>query len=194
MTAAVAAPAAVLTPEELFDANQRLVEWAANKLLASSLAGDDRDDVVQDGLMGLWHACQRFDAGRGWQFSTYGYRCVTGYMFHGHRLRVGKNERRGRWVDIVSFDATIGDGGATFADVLADDEPAFDDQVNAAIMCGAAFDALPAEKDRVLLATLAFERGSFGGTAARIGMSRQGALLRRDKALRRVRSALGVAS
>jgi RNA polymerase sigma factor (sigma-70 family) len=47
--------------------------------------GIERDDLVQWALAGLWHACQRFDAGRGLKFSTYASRCIHGYQLSGLR-------------------------------------------------------------------------------------------------------------
>ncbi len=42
-------------------------------------------DLISEGTLGLIHALERFDASKGFQFSTYACRCISGYMFRGHR-------------------------------------------------------------------------------------------------------------
>ena len=56
-----------LTPEELFDNNYRLAEWAASKFAWK----EDFEDVAQLAAIGLFKAARKFDQSRGIQFSTY---------------------------------------------------------------------------------------------------------------------------
>lgn len=81
-----------MTPEELFEANQALAHHVARgfrKILVDA-ARVDHEDLIQWGLMGLWHAAQRFDASRGLQFSTYACNCIRGYILSGsNRYRYG---------------------------------------------------------------------------------------------------------
>lgn len=39
-----------------------------------------KDDLLQCGRLGLWKACQRFDATKGYKFSTYAVRAITNEM------------------------------------------------------------------------------------------------------------------
>lgn len=40
----------------------------------------DHEDLVQEGMFGLAHACERFDPSRGLKFSSYAWRCIMGFM------------------------------------------------------------------------------------------------------------------
>jgi RNA polymerase sporulation-specific sigma factor len=48
-------------------------------------ATTDFEDLISDGVLGLIHALDRFEPDRGLKFSSYAYRCISGYMFRGHR-------------------------------------------------------------------------------------------------------------
>jgi RNA polymerase sporulation-specific sigma factor len=48
-------------------------------------ATTDFEDLVSDGVEGLIYALSRFDPERGFRFSSYAYRCISGYMLRGHR-------------------------------------------------------------------------------------------------------------
>jgi RNA polymerase sigma factor (sigma-70 family) len=48
---------------------------------------NDHDDMVQDGLLGLLHACRRYRADRGCTFATYAWPCIHGYITVGIRRR-----------------------------------------------------------------------------------------------------------
>jgi len=52
-----------------FDENVGLVYYVFNKFYQRYR--NIEDDLVQEGLMGLWKACQTFDSLRGTEFSTY---------------------------------------------------------------------------------------------------------------------------
>lgn len=53
----------------MFEGNVGLVGDVVKRL--GLLGRPDADDLMQLGRMGLWHAAQRFDESRGYQFSTY---------------------------------------------------------------------------------------------------------------------------
>lgn len=57
-----------LSPESLFEANQALMFWMANRFIWKEYL--DRDDIIQEARIGLWQASLEFDAGKGWTFST----------------------------------------------------------------------------------------------------------------------------
>ncbi len=52
-----------------FDENVGLVYYVFNKFYQNYR--NIEDDLIQEGLMGLWKACQTFDSLRGTEFSTY---------------------------------------------------------------------------------------------------------------------------
>lgn len=65
---------------DLFEQHQPLAHHIARRFVKlARIVGLEPADIVQAALMGLWHACQRFDSGRGFKFSTYGHRCIDGY-------------------------------------------------------------------------------------------------------------------
>lgn len=45
----------------------------------------DFEDLISDGVLGLIHALDRFDPDKGFKFSPYACRCISGYMLRGHR-------------------------------------------------------------------------------------------------------------
>jgi RNA polymerase primary sigma factor len=61
---------AEIARRHFIEANVRLVQSIANKF--SVPMHIDRDDIVQDGMIGLDKAVERFDWRRGYKFSTYG--------------------------------------------------------------------------------------------------------------------------
>jgi RNA polymerase sigma factor (sigma-70 family) len=42
-------------------------------------------DLISEGILGLIHALDRFDESKGFKFSSYAGRCISGYMLRGHR-------------------------------------------------------------------------------------------------------------
>ncbi|MBQ7263247.1 MAG: sigma-70 family RNA polymerase sigma factor [Synergistaceae bacterium] len=69
----------VVAREELIVAYRPLVFWIAGKIhVASSL----RQDLIQEGMLALIHAVDRFDPGRDIRFSTYAYHRVRGQMIN----------------------------------------------------------------------------------------------------------------
>jgi RNA polymerase sigma factor (sigma-70 family) len=62
-------------PWQLVEQNQGLVWWMAKKMYPlyrqRGLSLLELDDFVQEGLLGLWRAAEKFDPAAGFQFSTY---------------------------------------------------------------------------------------------------------------------------
>jgi RNA polymerase sigma factor (sigma-70 family) len=42
-------------------------------------------DLISEGVLGLIHSLDRFDKSKGFRFSSYAVRCISGYMLQGHR-------------------------------------------------------------------------------------------------------------
>jgi RNA polymerase primary sigma factor len=129
------------------EANVRLVQSIANKF--SLPAHLDRDDIVQDGMIGLEKAVEKFDWRRGYKFSTYATWWIrqsiqrgleasaTTIRIPGHRTRelrtaVAQTTTSGGRLDeelakidmlsqLESMDRPIGDGPDTLGSMVACD-------------------------------------------------------------------------
>lgn len=69
-----------MTPNELFTANQRLVYHCYQTQIRNHCLPGITDDVLQEGFLGLWQACMRFDASKGFQFTTFAVPYIVGMM------------------------------------------------------------------------------------------------------------------
>jgi RNA polymerase primary sigma factor len=129
------------------EANVRLVQSIANRF--SVPAHLDRDDIVQDGMIGLEKAVEKFDWRRGYKFSTYATWWIrqsiqrgleasaTTIRIPGHRTRelrtaVAASTTSGGRLDdelamidmlsqLESMDRPIGDGPDTLGSLVASD-------------------------------------------------------------------------
>lgn len=72
------------------------------------------DDLIQEGMIGLWKACQSFDESRGVAFSAYAFVCIRNEMGCYLRKELYRSSKS------VSIDAVIDEerGPATYADML----------------------------------------------------------------------------
>lgn len=68
-----------MTPKGLFDDNQRFVYFIINKNFSFTRNKEYYDDIVQQGMLGLWLACSNFDPSKG-KFLTYASGYVNGYI------------------------------------------------------------------------------------------------------------------
>ena len=68
-----------MTPEELFNKNQKLVGWCFKKYIGEYTASD-YEDVMQEGMLGLWEATRRYDESKETTFATFAVPYVFGYM------------------------------------------------------------------------------------------------------------------
>ena len=101
-----------------FDANVNLVYYVFNKDFASHR--DKEEDLVQEGMIGLWKACQTFDPARKNSFATYATVCIKNQM----AMYIRKETKRVN--QTVSLDAFINkEGKDTYIDILAapEDKP-----------------------------------------------------------------------
>mgnify|MGYP001576284976 CR=1 FL=1 len=69
-----------ITPNDRVAATLPFVEALARRMAASMPHSIDMGDLVQDGVMGLIDAAQRFDESRGFKFETFAERRVRGAM------------------------------------------------------------------------------------------------------------------
>ena len=75
-----------------FDSNVCLVYKVYNRKFSGF--GYLCEDLIQEGMLGLWNACQAFDESRGVAFSTYATKCITRAMvdFIRKEMRHKKNQ------------------------------------------------------------------------------------------------------
>jgi RNA polymerase sigma factor FliA len=73
-------PAAMTGPQDRVIGNLAFVESVARRVAASMPHTIDLGDLVQDGMLGLIDAANRFDEGRGIKFETFAERRVRGAM------------------------------------------------------------------------------------------------------------------
>lgn len=69
-----------MTPNELFNANQKLVYYCYHKYIKKQCPPSIYDDIIQEGFLGLWQASVRFDETLGFQFSTFAASNIVGRM------------------------------------------------------------------------------------------------------------------
>lgn len=101
------------TAEELLQENTRLVNFVMRRQFPS-LARDQ--DIAQEGFIGLWKACLKYDGREGVKFSTFAIPCIRNAILM--ELR-----RRRRIPGAVSLDAPLGgcdDDTFSLSDTLAD--------------------------------------------------------------------------
>ncbi len=60
-------------------------------------------DLVSEGVLGLINALDRFDESKGFKFSSYAVRCISGYMLRGHRsLHMEQWKAKASWYEVPS--------------------------------------------------------------------------------------------
>ena len=98
-----------------FDENVGLVYYVFNKYF--HMYRNMEDDLLQEGLMGLWKACQTFDPLKGTEFSTYAVKVIKNAM----GMYVRKETRRPKE---YSLDRLLekGESGVTYLDLVSYDE------------------------------------------------------------------------
>lgn len=69
-----------MTPNELFNANQKLVYHCFHTYIRNQCPPSIYNDIIQEGFLGLWQASIRFDETRGFQFSTFAVSNIVGRM------------------------------------------------------------------------------------------------------------------
>jgi RNA polymerase sigma-B factor len=86
-----------------------------------------REDIEQEGMLGLVLAAHRFDPSRGLKFSTFAHWYIIGLIKHFVRdsVPIVRGPRRGPAPKVYSFeDTAVGaDGHAQFSDILGSADP-----------------------------------------------------------------------
>lgn len=73
------------TEQDVTD-NMGLVFMIAKKMRNLERTGImEFQDLISEGILGLIHALDRFDESKGFKFSSYACRCISGYILRGHR-------------------------------------------------------------------------------------------------------------
>ena len=115
-----------MTPQELFEANQKLVYWCFHKLRCPESM---KEDMLQAGFLYLWKACLAFDPKLGNQFTTYAVPYVLGgmkriYRDNMHTVKIPRSmwdANQAGQVSQLSLDQPIdeaSDNSATLGDLL----------------------------------------------------------------------------
>ena len=97
----------------------RYRSFAAVKARSYFLIGADRDDVVQEGLIGLYKAVRDFDPSHDTSFRGFAELCVTRQILTA--IKTATRQKHGPLNDYVSFSRTAAsedDGERVFAEVL----------------------------------------------------------------------------
>jgi RNA polymerase sigma factor (sigma-70 family) len=138
--------------EALFAENQGLVRWIVRQKRFGDLFRQHRmdvDDALQVASMGLWHACQRFDASRGIKLSSYAVHCARGFLLTALKLqRFGVANPVDGGIDLTRFQLV---GERRDLDRAAGDET-LDDAVRAEQVAAvrAAVASLPGRLARIM--------------------------------------------
>lgn len=96
---------------KLFEDNQGLVFHVWKKIkekTPKAIVRNNEDDIIQEGLVGLWLAAERFDETRGTQFATYATPYIGGYIKKYIADETGMRKRTEQ-PTIVSLDVPSGD-------------------------------------------------------------------------------------
>ena len=112
--------------EKRFEDNIALVYYVAGKLENRYISDPNiHDDVIQEGFIALWKACQSFDISRGVAFSTYACKAIQNHMMC-YAVRYNKRQARIQYLE-DSVDTEIDSGTVTYEDVLEDPSASFAD-------------------------------------------------------------------
>lgn len=108
--------------DELLD---RYRGFARYKASAYFLRGGDRDDVVQEGMIGLYKAIRDFDADRGAAFRTFAELCITRQILTA--IKAATRQKHAPLNTYVSFDQPTSSGsGLSLEETLGRPEDATD--------------------------------------------------------------------
>jgi RNA polymerase sporulation-specific sigma factor len=102
--------------ETLFGRYRNLIEKQARTYFVT---GADHDDVVQEGMMGLWKAIRDFNSDRLPKFAPFAELCVTRQIITA--VKAATRQKHGPLNGYISLSRSIDDdGGGTLLDFVAD--------------------------------------------------------------------------
>jgi len=102
--------------ETLFERYRNLIEKQARTYFVT---GADHDDVVQEGMMGLWKAIRDFNSDRLPKFAPFAELCVTRQIITA--VKAATRQKHGPLNGYISLSRSIDDdGGGTLLDFVAD--------------------------------------------------------------------------
>lgn len=90
-----------MTSYELFDNNQKLVHYVINRHYYFSRNKEYYEDLVQQGMLGLWLACLNFDPSKS-KFSTYALSYINGHILRFLRENVRSVRLPRKILDLLS--------------------------------------------------------------------------------------------
>lgn len=121
--------------------------FVLNKSLSYYIAGADRDDIIQEGMIGLFKAVRDFSGSRGVSFRTFADVCVTRQI-----LTAVKNASRQKHAPLnfyVSLNKPVSDDddGSTLGDILGQAENSNPEEI---LISKEKADILGSEMNRIL--------------------------------------------
>ena len=104
--------------EALDELLQRYRRFARIKARSYFLVGGDRDDVVQEGMIGLYKAVRDYETGHGASFRSFAELCITRQILTA--IKTATRQKHTPLNSYVSFDLPQHDeGGRTVADTIS---------------------------------------------------------------------------
>lgn len=114
--------------ENVIMANMRLVIYIANKIYRE---GQDKDDMISDGMIGLMKAIATYNPEMGASIGTYAYRCIQNEMYqqgrnnkkHSKCISMDTKATDDMWGDAKTIGETLCDDGEEIdIDILREEE------------------------------------------------------------------------
>lgn len=102
--------------EELLEKHRDLVKAKAHLYF---MLGGDIEDIIQEGMIGLYKAIKSFDASKGASFRTFADICITRQMISA--VKAATRKKNSPLNSALSFDIALseGEGGTTLSETLA---------------------------------------------------------------------------
>lgn len=91
-----------MTPEELFQKNVKLVGYCLKGVVRDHVVRSNEDDIWQEGAIGLWKACLKFNPNLGFQFATFAIPTIRNAINMWFR-----SERKWNRLPKISLDAPV---------------------------------------------------------------------------------------
>jgi RNA polymerase sigma factor (sigma-70 family) len=185
-------PQAAAAREELVLTNLGLVYAEALRLCR--LSGADRDDLVQEGILGLLRAIQLFDPDRGSSFSTYACWWIRQRMLR-YLQQLSPSPRT---TALLSLDAPACEGGGPLGELIAADDPVPEELLEREGLrqqLRLLVSELPDRQRRALELRFGLDGGEglpLREAAVRMGISAEGVRQLEERALRTLRQRLEV--